>query len=58
MKSMPDASECRKLAEQTLRQAQKLPAGPARKSLEIMADEYEAEARSDGWRCSTLNAPT
>ncbi|MEH2476099.1 hypothetical protein V1281_002731 [Nitrobacteraceae bacterium AZCC 2161] len=57
MKSMPDASECRRLAEQILQQAQKLPLGPERKSLETMASEYEEEARASDWRCSSLHAP-
>lgn len=57
MATVPDASECLKLAKAALQQASSLPTGPEKESLQSKAREHEDNARSDGWRASSLRAP-
>jgi hypothetical protein len=57
MKNLPDAAECRRLAEEAEAQAEKLPPGPERESLEIMAKEYEFHAKVESWASSPLHPP-
>jgi hypothetical protein len=55
MRNLPDAAECRRLAEEAEAQAEKLPPGPVKKSLQIMAREYEFHAKVTSWASSPLH---
>jgi hypothetical protein len=57
MPLVSDATESHKLAKAIRRRADGLPPGPEKEQLLSQAHDADADARSDRWRTSTLNAP-